>query len=209
MNRESLLNTLETAPGNATDVYFGLYTDYFENGDEPEEALRIILEYPDNIGDTKDRNPRNISRQDENRLICIYEEIISGTANRIMEMNLAKEDFYKKLYSVIFDSDNELFPQNKKEKVIALKILSESVNAVPYYQVIKTDRISRDEFREGIEKLRPSLQEAHYMLHHQFDTTPEEAAQILRIADSISDRKEQVIFWTVILNNLRKDNDED
>ncbi len=62
MNREDLLNTLNKATANATDVFFDLYTEYLENGEEPEEALQIILEYPKIIGDSEDKNPLTIQR---------------------------------------------------------------------------------------------------------------------------------------------------
>lgn len=207
MNKENLLNTLKAASGNATDVYYRLYTDYFENGDEPEEALRLILEFPEEIGDTEDKNPAEISQQEESRLITAFREIISGAANRIADRNLPQEEFYSKLYAAVFVSDSELFPQNREEKVIALKILSEGVNVVPYYQVPDAERVSKEEFERGIDQVWPSVQEACYMLQRQFDTTPEEAAQILRIADSISNKKERIVFWTVIINKLRSDKD--
>lgn len=207
MNREILLNRLTTAKGNATDVYFGLYTDFFEKGDEPEEALRMILEYSEEIGDTEDKNPAMIERQEESRLITAFEEIISGAANRIADRNLPKEEFYRKLYATVFSSDSELFPQSREEKVIALKILSESVNVVPYYQVRDTERVSKEEFESGIDRVWPSVQEAFYMLQRQFATTPEATVQLLRIADSISDKKDRIIFWTVIISKLRRDSD--
>lgn len=208
LNKDSLLNTLNKATANATDVYFELYTSYFENGNEPEEALKIILEYPKEIGDSEDKNSKNITWQDENKNILIFEDIINGTAKRIAEMNLTKGDFYKKLYTVIFNSDDELFPQNKEQKVIALKILSERVKVVPYYQVIETDKVSREEFNEGINRLRPSIQEAFYMLRRRYVTTPERAAQILRIADNLLDKKDKIIFWTLIISELLENSAE-
>lgn len=207
MNRECLIRTLESATANATDVYFRLYEDYFENEDEPEEALRIILEYPREIGDTEDRNPQSITRQEENRIICNLEDFINGTTIRIAEMNLSQEDFYKRLYKVFFKTYDDFCPRNKEEKVIALKILSERVWAVPYYQTVETTSVIREEFRDGIEAIQKSLQEAFYMLNRQFTTKPEQVAQILRIADAISDKKQQIIYWTVILNHLRNEND--
>lgn len=209
MNKESLVGTLVNATAHATDVYFGLYKDYFENGDEPEEALRIILEYPAKIGDTGDSNPQNITLQEENRITCNLEYIVGGTANRIANMNLARKDFYKKLYVALFNSDNDFFPQSREEKVITLKILAERVLAVPYYQIIETEKISREEFEEGVSRLQTSFQEAYYMLNRQFPTTPEQAAQIVRIADNIPDKRQQIIFWTIIINNLRSDSEKD
>ncbi len=122
MEKESLLNTLDKATANAVDVYFDLYTTYFEDGKEPEEALRTILEYPNEIGDTKDKNPQSISLQDETKLFFSLEELICGIAERLAEMNLPQDEYYKKLYRNVFNSDNELYPQSKEEKVIALKI---------------------------------------------------------------------------------------
>ena len=209
MDREKLIGTLFGATANATDVYFGLFKDYFENGDDQVGALRTILEYPHEIGDTEDRNPQSITRQEENKITFNLEDVINGTVNRIADMNLSQEEFYKKLYTVLFESDNEFFPQSREEKVIALKILSERVLAVPYYQVIETEKISREEFEEGIKHLQVSLQEAYYMLNRQFSTTPEQAAQIMRIADNISDRGQRIIFWTIIINNLRSENEKD
>lgn len=205
MDREKLKNTLKKASGNTTDIFFTLYTDYFENGDNPVEALKTILEYPDKIGDQEDENPSNIIYKEECRLVAAFEEMITGVTNRIVELNLAKNDFYQKLYETIFQCDNEFFPHTKAEKVIALKILSESVSVVPYYQIIETEKVSKEEFESGIDKLWDYIQEAgHMLMHRQFPTTPEEAAQVLRVADGINDRKERIIFWTILINTLRR-----
>ena len=202
-----LLVTLEKASGNATDIYYGLYTDYFENGSDPVSALKIILEYPNEIGNSEDRDPTTISNQEENRLSALLEEMITGMTDRIVEMNLTQKDFYEKLYANIFDSANELFPQTKEERVIALKILSENVSAVPYFQVLEVDKITKEEFVSGIDRLVNHILEANHMLQRQFATTPEEAAQILRIADEITDKKDRIIYWTVLLNTLRRQNE--
>ena len=208
-SKESLIRTLETASANQTDIYYGLYEDYFEKGDEPEKALQVIIEYAGSIGDVEDNNPLKITKQEENRISSVYEGIIYGVVERITEMNLPQEDFYKKLYAALFHSDNEFFPQAKNEKVVTLKILAERMLAIPYYQIIETEKISREEFTEGITDIQPSLREAFYMLNRQFATTPEEGAQIVRIADSISDKRQQIIFWTVIINNLRNSNEKE
>lgn len=209
MNKESLMNTLNSASANQTDIYYRLYEDYFEKGDEPEEALRIIIDYSGKIGDAEDTNPQKITRQEENRIFNLYEGILHGVVDRITEMNLSQEEFYKKLYAVVFGSGNELLPQSKEEKVIALKILSERELVIPYFQIAETEQISREEFEEGLEKIQPSLREAYYMLNRQFSTTPEEGAQIVRIADSIEDKRQRIIFWTVIINNLRASNEKE
>lgn len=207
MEVERLIETLERASGNTTDIYFSLYTDYIENESEAVEALKTILEYPKEIGDRKDKNPTNISYQEENRLIGIFEEMITGMTDRIVELNLAKDNFYKKLYSTIFHNNDELFPQDKKEKVIALKILSERVDVVPYFPIIETEKVSKEEFRDGIEKLTKHIQEVMHMLQRQYATTPDEAAQLLRIGDGIENKKDRIIFWTVLINALRREKD--
>lgn len=210
MDREKLKNTLKRASGNTTDIFFTLYTDYFENGDNPVEALRTILEYPDMIGDQEDENPSHIIYKEECKLVAAFEEMITGVTNRIVELNLAKTDFYQKLYETIFQCDNEFFPHTKTEKVIALKILSESVSAVPYYQILETEKVSKEEFESGIDKLWDYIQEAgHMLMHRQFPTTPEEAAQVLRVADGISDRKDRIIFWTILINTLRRRDEQE
>ncbi len=206
MEKESLLNTLDKATANAVDVYFDLYTTYFEDGKEPEEALRTILEYPNEIGDTKDKNPQSISLQDETKLFFSLEELICGIAERLAEMNLPQDEYYKKLYRNVFNSDNELYPQSKEEKVIALKILSERAVAVPYFPIEEMDKISKEEFEQTVQDLRPSIQEAFCMLQRRFSNMRERIAQILRIADKITDKREKIIFWTVIINKMRSVN---
>lgn len=202
MDLETLIDRLERASGNATDVFYSIYTDYFENGDNPEEALRVIIEYSEEIGDTKDENPTKISQQCEAKIYFEFARIVKATAYRIAEMNLSQEDYYKELYNIIFCSKDKLWPQDKEEKVIALRILAENVPA--YYQVIETESVTKEEFEEGGNRLALKFQEAFYMLEHRrFATTPEETAQVLRIADSIENNKDKIIFWTMILNTLR------
>ncbi len=207
MNREDLLNTLNKATANATDVFFDLYTEYLENGGEPEEALQIILEYPKIIGDSEDKNPLTIQRPDERKITLMFEDLICGTANRIAEMNTEQKDFYKKLYKIIFLSDSDLYPKSKEEKVIALKILSETAADVPYFQITKTDPISREEFALAMDTLHPQICEVLSMLRRSFPTVHERTAQILRIADSISDSKKRIIFWNFVIHQLQNNDD--
>lgn len=205
MDRDSLTNTLKKATANAYDVYFDLYTTYFEKGDAPEEALEVILDYPGKIGDTKDKNPQRIKLQEEKRITFVFEDLICGIAGRIAEMDYSKKDFYKKLYEAVFCSDSELLPQSKAEKVIALKILSEQAVAVPYYKISGIERFEEDEFEEIVMKIRPQVQEAFCMLQRQFPMMPEMVSQLLRIADSISDKRQRVVFWTIVMSKLRND----
>lgn len=207
MNREDLLNTLNKATANATDVFFDLYTEYLENGEEPEEALQIILEYPKIIGDSEDKNPLTIQRPDERKITLMFEDLICGTANRIAEMNPEQKDFYKKLYKIIFLSDSDLYPKSKEEKVIALKILSETAADVPYFQITKTDPISKEEFALAMDTLHPQICEVLSMLRRSFPTVHERTAQILRIADSISDSKKRIIFWNFVIHQLQNNDD--
>ena len=208
MDKENLINTLDKATANAFDVYFELYTKYFEGGDEPEAALELILEYPKEIGDTKDKNPQNIEHSDKSRITVVFTELICSTASRLAELNYTKQEFYKKLYEVVFCSSSELFPQKKEEKVIALQILSERAMAVPYWQIDKIEKVSKDEFEKTVSKLHPQIQEAFCMLRRRFDTTFEMVLQLLKIADTISERREQVIFWTVIINEIQNNDRE-
>lgn len=205
MDKESLINTLEKATANAYDVYFDLYTKYFEKGDAPKEALEIILEYPREIGDTKDKNPKCIKWQKEKSLTIAFDDLICGMASRIAELNYAKEEFYNKLYEAIFCSDSGVFPQSKEEKVIALKILSERAVAVPYFQLDRIESFSGEELEETVKKIHPQLREAFCMLQKQFSMMPDMVSQLLRIADSISDRRERIVFWTMAMSKFRND----
>ncbi len=208
MDREGLLNTLKKASANTYDIYSELYARYFEKGDEPVEALSLILEYPYNIGDIEDETPREIKRQDENRITYVLEDLVCGVADRIAEMNYTKDIFYQKLYDAVFCSENELFPQSREEKVIALKILSEKAIAVPYFQIERVEEFSQNEFEETIEKLHPEIQEAVSMIQRRFDTMPELVMQLLRIEDTISEKRERALFWSIVINKFR-DNDKE
>lgn len=203
MDKEGLTKTLEKATANAYDVYFDLYTKYIENGDNPEEALEIILDYPGKIGDTEDKNPQYIKRKDEKCITSILDDLICGIANRIAEFNYTKKEFYQKLYAAVFCSDDAIAPQSKEEKVIALKILSERAVAVPYYQLYDIENISEDEFGETMRQIHPQLHEAFCMLQRQFTTMPEMVSQLLRIADSISDRRKRIVFWTIVMSKFK------
>lgn len=206
MDKEVLLETLKKATADAYDVYFDLYSKYFENGDSPEEALEIILDYPGKIGDTEDKNPQQIKREDAKRITIAFGDLICATANRIAEFNYTKKEFYKKLYAAVFCSDNVIAPQSKEEKVIALKILSERAVAVPYYQLYDMESISEDEFDEIMRQIHPQLHEAFCMLQRQFPTIPEMVSQLLRIGDSISDRKKRIVFWTIAMGKFKNIN---
>lgn len=206
MNETKLLESLKTATGNSTDVFSQLYNDYFKNTNEKEkiEVLRLILEYPFRIGDTEDKNPLTISKEREYELVIKYESIISGVTNRMVDLNLSKEEFYEKLYKTIFASDDALYPRSEEEQIIVLKYLSEQVPDVPYFKIKRRIQISEEDFDERLEKLRPNIQEALHMFQRKFETTPESAAEIWRIVRDLTDEKDQVVLLTIILNFLQR-----
>lgn len=58
------------------------------------------------------------------------------------------------------------YDSNKRRKSDCIEKLSESVNVVPYFQVIDTEKISKEESGDGIERLTEQIQEASQVRDH-------------------------------------------
>ena len=198
---------LENAPGNKYDVYYVLSNECLSNAEEPDKILRQILTYSKKIGVEDGSEPTNLSTEEIKAAEQKYIDLINQIVQVLIQDNPSEEDFYKALYENVFFS--KLLPQNSKAKAIFIKILSENIRFIPYYQAENLLQMSNEKYRECLEKVKPNVLKALHMLNRNFDTLTEIASQLYNIETDIESRDDKIIFISAILGIIMHRQQED
>ena len=207
MMERKVNDILENAPGNKYDVYYVLSNECLSNAEEPDKILRQILTYSKKIGVEDGSEPTNLSTEEIKAAEQKYIDLINQIVQVLIQDNPSEEDFYKALYENVFFS--KLLPQNSKAKAIFIKILSENIRFIPYYQAENLLQMSNEKYRECLEKVKPNVLKALHMLNRNFDTLTEIASQLYNIETDIESRDDKIIFISAILGIIMHRQQED
>lgn len=126
-----LLQIMQDAKGNSLDVYFVIYQEYLLCSENPETFLRMILEFPDKIGED-DGISEKISPEEEYTTIQQYQTWLTDSIVLLIEPNDSADLFYKHLWQSVFCSPTS--PKEITQCAVILKLLNEKI---PFFHIIK------------------------------------------------------------------------
>lgn len=196
---------IDHASGNVYDIYYELYKECIYKQDNPDERLHDILVKV---------QKRQFDEDEYSELICqdkvlemheMYFGLLREYVRMLARQDMGVKEFYQELYEKIFESD--LFPKDMASQAILLFFLGEKILELPYHQVKDLIKMSREDYKKTVLKLRPQIDEAIYMFNRHFQTRSEESSQIYRILSEIETREEKVVFLSVVLNLLKRNAD--
>ncbi len=200
---EQLYRLLETSSGNPLDIHYTLYTEFLAKSETPDEILKIILEYSEDIGNVDDDAPTCILEREVAEYSFVHLDLINAITQNIIDQNLSVEEFYKKLYNNLFVLD--ILPHGDKDQAILLYILtSQKIRGLPYYCAEDLLMMSDDEYKNIVDSIEEKISLAFYMLNRRFKSKTEEVSQLWNIASSLQSREEQIVFWAVIISIIRR-----
>ncbi len=200
---EKIYRLLETASGNPLDIHFVLYKDFISQSETPEQVIKLILEYPSEIGNPDDNSPTLVSEDEVLEYQFDYFELVKVTLKNIIDKNLSIEEFYKKLYTNVFKLD--LLPQDEKGQAILLYLLSsKKIPGLPYYQATDLLKMDEEHYGQIIDKIKNQISLGVYMLNRNFKSKTEEVSQLWNLASQLESREEQIVFWAIIISIIRK-----
>ena len=201
---ERINDVLENATGNKYDVYSVLCKEFISTSITPGKILEQILTHTHKIGTEDDSEPSSISKKEAKTIENNYGRLIGEIACVLMQGDPTEDDFYKKLYLEIFDS--ELLPQDEKHRIVYLKILIEDIKLLPYYPVTKLLKLSDEDYRDCVNRIKPSIMKAVHMINRHFDTFTEIASQLYDIEGKIEDENDRIVFISSIISMLMNQN---
>lgn len=197
---EKLLKIIKEAQGNSLDIYYVLYEEHLKDNDNPSELLRLIMEFPNEIG-KNDGASEKVSPQIEDEAIRQYGSYLFDTVKLLIKSNDTVEEFYKKLWDTVFLSPTS--PKDSEQCAVILKLLSEEIPTLPYYQAVDEIFMENDEFSKRIYALTPRLQEAVHMLNRHFSQKTVESSQLLRLSKDLS-KEDACVYWALLIKMIKK-----
>lgn len=198
--QEKLLKIIKEAQGNSLDIYYTLFEEYLKDDENPSELLRLIMEFPNEIGDD-DGASKKISQQVENETIHQYKSYLFDTVKLLTKLNDTVKEFYEKLWYTVFSSPTS--PKDSEQCAVMLKFLSEEIPMLPYYQAVDEILMENDEFSKRVHSLSPRIQEAIHMFNRHFLQKTVESSQIVRLSEDLS-KEDACVYWASIMTIIKK-----
>lgn len=193
---DKLTELLETAKGNSTDIYYTAYEEYIKNSKQPWRNLQKIIEYAYDVG-TDDNNSKRIDNQKINDIVKKHGHFLSELVRYFITENVPEEEFYKKLYNIVFVSDT--FPKEDDVRVILLQLLAKNIPGLPYFPLSNVMKMDDNEFREASKKMLPQLRKGMSVLNRGLETNTEAISQLWPISKELQTDREKIIFFSAIV----------
>ena len=198
---DTLMRILKQAQGNTLDICYTLYNEYVSKAENPSEVLQQILQYEDFIG-SQDAPSEIIEDELKDNVFIKYYSLLLETVRFIVRENPTVEVFYHNLYEDVFCASN--FPKAENERAVILWMLAEKIPVIPYYEAFDLLKMSNEEYREAVMRIKLHLKQAVHMLNRHFASRTEETSQLVRIASKIENEHDRIVYWSVLLHLLRK-----
>ncbi|NSG82168.1 hypothetical protein HFM85_07170 [Blautia schinkii] len=202
--REMIQIKCSNATGNIYDIYYALYMDFLSESqlDNPASILQELLEEVSRYKFEDDKNYKYIAETDIEETQNHYFSLLSAYIHSLTLDNLNEQDFYSKIYNVVFKSD--IFPQDIKSQSILLYFLAEKIPEIPYFQATNLLKMPAEEYKATIQRLNPQIEKIINILNRRFATRTEEASQIYEIISSIEDKKDKIVLLAVYTNIIQR-----
>lgn len=190
------------AKGSPLDIYAVLYRECLLASEKPSTVLQRILQFDAHpIGAEDDDSPEVMSSEQEIRIKRNYYRLSREITRVLATENLPVDEFYEKLYNLVFASD--LFPNDENVKIVLLRILAEDAVEVPYFQAKGTLSMDSEDFQTAVERVDHYITQAVHMLNRHFDSRTVEASQLCRIASEITDEEDRIVYWAAVTAILK------
>ncbi len=189
---------LSETKGNTLDALYILYDEYLKTAENPGQALRAVLEFPEEIGNDDGASEKvsiDLAAETKQK----YAQHIKTTVSVLAEANNPVDVFYRNLWEMVFTAPTA--PQDSAQAAVLLMILCEDIAEIPYYPTVDMVSMENEEFRNRVEALMPLIREAFQMMNRRFSQRTEYASQIYRLLQDLS-REDACVLLSIVFNTV-------
>lgn len=162
------------------------------------EVLRFFYENADNIESSESEKVVVSITEDVAELLQKqYGDIVDALFERLLKSNLQEDQFYQKIWEVIFT--NPSF-EDDKARIFALYYIWIDVR-IPYFHLDEGLTMSEHEFQTLSESMNKSILKARFILRTpMFEQRTTRASAILELLNEYNDERERVVLMAHILS---------
>lgn len=129
---------------------------------------------------------------------------ILGLQNRVIsnliQSRVTVSDFYKSLWDKL--DDPSLYPDLSTKAVFLQTLWMDS--RIPYFQLGEGCSMENDEFKEIVQRIRPTIEKGFFILDASLKYKTERASLLMETADELTSKEERTVFWAVLISNLQQ-----
>ncbi|MBQ6160216.1 MAG: hypothetical protein IJK24_04650 [Oscillospiraceae bacterium] len=204
---ELIDNYLKVCSGKAIDVFYELY-QFVEPLDFAKQAsaIKYICEKVEEIdSDFSYTAKSHFSELQYSKIDIKFQKknLLQKISALTISSSINAEDpcvFYEKLWSLVI----KLTSKTTRERALALYMLSRS-ELIPYRPIGTGISMEDEEYRRILRNLDPSLiDNVEYIVKLHYDQKTQFSSLLLDWLLSINGRESQVVFLSIILNNIKR-----
>lgn len=197
--KSRIISTMEQATGNVTDIFIALYTEYMKDRESAWENFRTIVDGPI-IDEDEDEDDISItvSKEKKEELKYVYYGMIRTTTHVLALKNMSEDEFYRKLYETVFNTD--IIPDDNNTRGFILEMIAQHIPDVPYKKFENLLSMSDEEYIEYLDMLEEQKNKVIYILKRDLNTKTEIMSQIYDISEQLPDRIQRIVFWTIVMD---------
>ena len=194
--KDGILEILRKPNISHIEKYKEIIEKYFIDDEQAALALQNIVECTSFVANDEVEELGNLQIIEKT-----YKRIITDLVWIVVDKNLPINDFYNTIYSEIFK--NSFYPQDINSKSVYIKILSEDIPILPYYFADSLVKMTDNEYKENIDRIKPSIQKAIHMLNRHFDSYTEIASELIAIQNKLEgDSTNEIVYWATVLSAI-------
>lgn len=125
--------------------------------------------------------------------------LVNTLMEKQIEKRVSEEAFYTDLWARVWD---DVVLPTREDRAAFLQILW-SDSRIPYFQIGKGCSIPEDEFKRIVDKIHLALQKGEFIVNANIPYKSQRASLLMEIADSLEEDKERIVFWGLLIGNLR------
>lgn len=191
---------LKTVKGETFDICAKIYL-VIESSREPAQVLRWLFEKGYYVeSDESIEVEAYITLVKYKEMRQRLEKDVQKLLDDLIKQNVAEIEFYQSLWNSM--NDVERFC-DKAEQIYALYSIYIDPR-VPYFQLCELVTMENETVLEITTSIENDIKKLIYLLFYEFEQKTEEAAALLDVLDSKSNKEEKIVLMAHLLQKIRK-----
>lgn len=194
--KDRINNILQNYSGAKENIAYCIYEEIASQSGHKPEALEYFYERAEDVKSEGGTQIKEIFTDEEKfHFVLSYGKLIDGALDVLLQKNCSCTEFYAELWDFI---EHNTILTEKKQKAFALYYIWIDAR-IPYYQLDAGIRMDNTVYKETIEKLKPMIKKARFILYTPTAQRTERASRLLKLLEGVENEDEKAVLMAQIL----------
>lgn len=202
--KKRINDILQNYSGAKVNIAYCIYEEIASQSGHESDVLEYFYECAEDAK-SEGRTPIKeiFTAEEKFHFVLSYGKLIDGALEALLQKNCSCTEFYSELWDFI---EHNTILTEKKQKAFALYYIWIDAR-IPYYQLDAGLRMDNTAYKEMIEKLKPMIKKARFILYTPTAQRTERASRLLKLLDEVKSEEEKAVLMAQILAMIEVKNE--